>query len=73
MSWQAAALTVMIIGILAFPSYKAVLWAKKMSKGAFFFMAIMPLIALFPIPPPQFKNLEKAKQTQRKKQKQDEK
>ncbi|WP_269202093.1 hypothetical protein [Pseudoalteromonas luteoviolacea] len=44
-----------------------------MPKSAFFFMAFMPLIALFPIPPPQFKNLEKAKQTQRKKQKQDEK
>ncbi|KZN58855.1 hypothetical protein N482_00280 [Pseudoalteromonas luteoviolacea NCIMB 1942] len=73
MSWQVVAITVLIIVILAFLLYKTVLWAKKMPKSAFFFMAFMPLIALFPIPPPQFKNLEKAKQTQRKKQKQDEK
>lgn len=48
--------------------YRAILWAKKMPKGAFLFMALMPLIALFPIPPPQFKNIAKAKQEQRKKQ-----
>ncbi|KID58322.1 hypothetical protein JF50_06525 [Pseudoalteromonas luteoviolacea] len=52
--------------------YRAILWAKKMPKGAFLFMALMPLIALFPIPPPQFKNIAKAKQEQRKKQRTEE-
>ncbi|WP_448566852.1 hypothetical protein [Thalassotalea ganghwensis] len=37
-----------------------------MSKGAFLFLAIFPLISIFPIPPPVFKNVEKAKQEQRK-------
>ncbi|KZN37648.1 hypothetical protein [Pseudoalteromonas luteoviolacea] len=71
MSWQIVVYTVLAIVILAFPLCKAVKWAKKMPKGAFLFMALMPLISLFPIPTPQFKNLERAKQTQRKKQKQD--
>jgi hypothetical protein len=34
-------------------------------------MVLFPLISLFPIPPPAFKNIEKAKIEQRKKQKQD--
>ncbi|GHE91562.1 hypothetical protein [Thalassotalea profundi] len=37
-----------------------------MSRGVFLFLAIFPLIAIFPIPPPVFKNAEKAKQEQRK-------
>ncbi|QUI63149.1 hypothetical protein GSF04_11770 [Pseudoalteromonas sp. A22] len=47
--------------------FKVVLWAKKMPKGAYLFLALMPLISLFPIPPPVFKNVAKAKQEQRKK------
>ncbi|MEZ9821567.1 hypothetical protein AB4238_13235 [Shewanella sp. 10N.286.45.A1] len=46
--------------------YKMVIWGKKMSKGAFIFLAIFPLISVFPIPPPAFKNVEKAKQEQHK-------
>ncbi|WP_299807308.1 hypothetical protein [uncultured Shewanella sp.] len=46
--------------------YGMVFWGKKMSKGAFLFLAIFPLISIFPIPPPTFKNVEKAKQEQRK-------
>ena len=46
--------------------YRMVVWGKKMSKGAFIFLAIFPLISVFPIPPPVFKNVEKAKQEQRK-------
>ncbi|WP_410007610.1 hypothetical protein [Pseudoalteromonas holothuriae] len=41
-------------------------WGKKMPKGAFIFLALMPLISLFPIPPTVYKNVEKAKQEQRK-------
>ncbi|MBE0368925.1 hypothetical protein PAUR_a2658 [Pseudoalteromonas aurantia 208] len=39
-----------------------------MPKGAYLFIAFMPLISLFPIPPTVFKNVAKAKQEQRKKQ-----
>ncbi|WP_394391851.1 hypothetical protein [Shewanella woodyi] len=46
--------------------FKLVKWGRGMSKGAFLFLAIFPLISFFPIPPPQFKNVEKAKQEQRK-------
>lgn len=35
-----------------------------MPKGAYLFMALMPLISLFPIPPQTFKNVAKAKQEQ---------
>ncbi len=45
---------------------RMVKWGKGMSKGAFLFLAIFPLISIFPIPPPVFKNVEKAKQEQRK-------
>ncbi|WP_377100785.1 hypothetical protein [Pseudoalteromonas xiamenensis] len=45
-------------------------WAKKMPKGAYLLIAFLPLITLFPIPPPAFKNVEKAKQEQRKPKKQ---
>ncbi|WP_421419719.1 hypothetical protein ACN9JF_07820 [Pseudoalteromonas lipolytica] len=48
---------------------KLVLWAKKMPKGAYLFMAIFPLLSLFYIPPPVFENVAKAKHEQRKKQK----
>ncbi|ESP95411.1 MULTISPECIES: hypothetical protein [Pseudoalteromonas] len=58
--------------VLLILMYRMVVWAKKMPKGAFLFMAFMPLIALFPIPPPQFKNIAKAKQEQRKKQRSEE-
>ena len=39
---------------------------KTMSRGAFLFLSFFPLISLFPIPPPQFENVQKAKQEQRK-------
>ncbi|MBQ4836239.1 hypothetical protein J8M00_07750 [Pseudoalteromonas luteoviolacea] len=58
--------------VLLILMYRMVVWAKKMPKGAFLFMALMPLIALFPIPPPQFKNIAQAKQEQRKKQRSEE-
>ncbi|WP_244370119.1 hypothetical protein [Pseudoalteromonas xiamenensis] len=41
-----------------------------MPKGAYLLIALLPLITLFPIPPPAFKNVEKAKQEQRKPKKQ---
>ena len=46
--------------------YLVVKWAKEMPKVAFLILAIFPLISIFPIPPPAFKNVEKAKVEQRK-------
>ncbi|MCL1078773.1 hypothetical protein D5R81_12675 [Parashewanella spongiae] len=53
-----------IIGIWSL--LKIVKWAKGMPKAAFLMLAIFPLISIFPIPPPTFKNVEKAKIEQRK-------
>ena len=72
-------LTLVLIVIVAFVSLviafiilsRMVRWAKKMPKGAYLFMALFPLISVFPIPPPVFENVAKAKHEQRKKQKQD--
>lgn len=50
---------------------RLVLWGKKMPKGAFIFLAFFPLISIFPIPPPVFKNVDKAKQEQKKKREND--
>ncbi|OHU95161.1 hypothetical protein BIW53_10565 [Pseudoalteromonas byunsanensis] len=46
--------------------FALVKWGKKMPKGAFILLAFIPLITIFPIPPTVFKNVEKAKQEQRK-------
>ncbi len=66
-------IAMIILGIIAIIFSMALLimlvhWAKKMPKGAYIFIAFMPLISLFPIPPTVFKNVAKAKQEQRKKQ-----
>ncbi len=45
---------------------KIIKWAKGMPKVVFLLLAIFPLISIFPIPPPAFKNVEKAKIEQRK-------
>ena len=57
---------ILLVPVLVFLLYRFVSWAKKMSKGALFFLALMPLISIFPIPPPVFKNVEAAKQQQKK-------
>ncbi|MBQ4832079.1 hypothetical protein J8L70_02375 [Pseudoalteromonas sp. MMG010] len=48
--------------------FKMIFLAKKMSKGAFIFLAFFPLISLFPIPGEEVKKLEKIKQVQIKKE-----
>ena len=39
-----------------------------MPKGAFVFLALFPLISIFPIPPQEIKKLERIKQEQVKKE-----
>ncbi|WP_207819308.1 hypothetical protein [Parashewanella curva] len=57
---------VLLCSIGAWGLFKIVKWAKGMPKAAFLVLAIFPLISIFPIPPPAFKNVEKAKIEQRK-------
>ncbi|MUH72041.1 hypothetical protein GNP35_05835 [Psychrosphaera haliotis] len=38
-----------------------VVWSKKMSKGALFFLAIFPIISIFPIPQQEIKKIENIK------------
>ncbi|MDO6486167.1 hypothetical protein Q4503_00555 [Colwellia sp. 6_MG-2023] len=42
--------------------YRLVIWSKRMPKGAFVFLAIFPLISIFPIPAQEIKKLERIKQ-----------
>jgi hypothetical protein len=42
--------------------YRLVVWSKRMPKGAFVFLAIFPLISIFPIPAQEIKKLERIKQ-----------
>ena len=40
--------------------------AKRMPNWALLLLALMPIISIFPIPPPVFKNVDLAKQEQKK-------
>ena len=60
-----ALVILIVLPVSAILLFKVVKWAKKMPKGAYLFLALMPLISLFPIPPPVFNNVAKAKQEQR--------
>jgi len=44
--------------------YRLIEWSKNMPKGAFIFLAVFPIISLFPIPPQEIKKLERIKQEQ---------
>ncbi|MDP6123975.1 MAG: hypothetical protein QGG61_08470 [Arenicellales bacterium] len=46
--------------------YRLVRWARRRPKGALLFMALMPLLSFIPIPPMVIRNIERAKQEQRK-------
>ncbi len=43
---------------------KLIRWAKRRPAGAYFFLALMPLLSLFPIPPAEIKKLQQIKQEQ---------
>ncbi|MBU1390657.1 MAG: hypothetical protein KJ856_02710 [Gammaproteobacteria bacterium] len=43
---------------------KLVRWAKRMPAGAYFILALFPLVSLFPIPPSEIKKLQLIKQEQ---------
>lgn len=49
-------------------TYRLVVWSKRMPKGAFIFLAVFPILSVFPIPPQEIKKLEKIKQEQLKKE-----
>lgn len=47
---------------------KLVVWGKKMRKGALLFLAVFPLISIFPIPSQEIKKIERIKQQEIKKE-----
>lgn len=62
-------LIILSISVFLFPLlvrilFKMIVWAKGMPKKAYLFIGFFTLLSIFPIPPPQFKNVEKAKQEQ---------
>lgn len=44
--------------------YRLVVWSKRMPRGAFIFLAVFPILSVFPIPPQEIKKLERIKQEQ---------
>lgn len=58
------------LGVYLF--YKLYVWARQMSLAALLFLALIPLISIFPIPPIAFKNLEQNKQQELKKREKEE-
>lgn len=44
--------------------FRLVVWGKRMPKGAFVFLAVFPILSVFPIPPQEIKKLERIKQEQ---------
>ncbi|MFS1422847.1 hypothetical protein [Shewanella sp. 10N.286.48.B5] len=67
--WNISYLSAFVILVLSLLSLiwllkKVYYWAREMPKTAYILLAIFPLISIFPISPPQFKNVEKAKEQQ---------
>ncbi|GAB2681711.1 hypothetical protein Q4574_16165 [Aliiglaciecola sp. 3_MG-2023] len=54
----------LLFPILIIALSKLIMWAKSNSKGAFVFLAVFPLISLFPIPPSATESLDKQKREQ---------
>ena len=59
-------LLALLLIIIFYGLLKIINWAKGAPKGAFILLGIFPLLSLFPIPPSEFKNLDKTKYQQRK-------
>lgn len=57
--WNVGGILLLLIVMIA-----VVQWAQSMPKGAYLFIMLMTVCAIFPIPPPVYKNIEKAKQEQ---------
>ncbi|WP_077286114.1 hypothetical protein [Cognaticolwellia aestuarii] len=57
-------LIVILALVIVWAMYRMVVWSKRMPKGAFVFLAFLPLISIFPIPPQEIKKLERIKQEQ---------
>ena len=55
-----------ILFIIIYSLYAIYLWSRTKPKGAFVLLAILPLLSVFPIPPPAFKNMEMVEKKQHK-------
>lgn len=57
---------ILVLAVLPWLMWRLYCWARNMPRGAYLFLACFPLISLFPIPTESLKQLEAAKQEQRK-------
>lgn len=57
---------ILMLAVLPWLMWRLYRWARRMPKGAYLFLAFFPLISLFPIPTESLKQLDDAKQEQRK-------
>lgn len=64
--WHFGLYTIAMLLILsmAIGMYRLIKWSKKMPKGAFVFLAIFPVLSLFPIPPQEISKLERIRHEQ---------
>ncbi|MCL2917326.1 hypothetical protein [Shewanella litorisediminis] len=57
---------ILMLVVLPWLMWRLYRWARAMPKGAYLFLAFFPLISLFPIPTESLKQLDEARQEQRK-------
>lgn len=61
-SFYALVSVIVVVVLLLRGMVGLILWSKRMPKGAYIFLAIFPLISIFPIPGQEVKKLENIKQ-----------
>ncbi len=50
---------------------RVIRWARRKPAGAYIFLAIMPLLSLFPVPPSSFRNMAITKEQEQKQKESD--
>ncbi len=55
---------ILLVFLISRGLYRLVVWSKRMPKGAFIFLAVFPILFVFPIPPQEIKKIERIKQEQ---------
>jgi len=65
-TWFAPVLYIVLAVLAIYTLWILVKKAKRMPNWALLLLALMPIISIFPIPPPVFKNVDLAKQEQKK-------
>ncbi len=64
--WIALAFVLVGLVVVLWLMLRLLNWARKAPKGAYLFLALFPLISIFPIPPQATESLDKTKREQQK-------